>query len=127
LGKLKHGSWDWAVKLGLDTGLRGSPKLSLSIWNGGLGPSGVEWSVCNYLEDDRMLNDLQIVRVADHPKNLETSHPHVVTQYYDHDKQKLVCISFGIGFVAPGDIVDFERRYLSFMMEGFKSPQHPFA
>jgi len=88
----------WAVQLYLDAGRYASPTMTMRFTSDG--PDGnkegiIGWCLSDVLEDDWMLNDLEIHRVANHPQDKKVSHREVLSACQDDtDRKRLICVSF---------------------------------
>lgn len=97
-GSFNPGPKGWAVQLYLDAGRYASPTMKMSFRSDG--PDGkkegiIGWNLSDVLEDDWMVKDLKIYRVADHPEDKRISHKEVLPACQDSAEiQRLIYISF---------------------------------
>lgn len=97
-GSLNPDPTNWMIQLYLDAGRYASPTMKMFFRRNGPSSQGdgiVGWCLSDVLEDDWMLNDLAILRVADHPEDKRISHRDALSACQDDaEKQRLICISF---------------------------------
>ena len=96
-GTFKENPQNWAFQLTFDAGVRRSPVMTMEFFDHGIRrPRGgkTSWSLRDNVEDDWMVRDLKVHRVADCAADGDLRNRHVLAACRnDQERARLVCIS----------------------------------